>query len=130
MKDGKRATPRVPKGFAKAGAAETMYICWLGKQPRVSKAWEVLAGNQATTNNVLEGIPAVTRAQLPLVDEAVHKAVHAGSIVAASEPVESGSGSSGEEKGGSRKYTKRGRAARRSATDTQKSLLFTNAPAH
>ena len=65
-----------------------MYICWLGNQPRVPKAWEVLAGNQDTTNNVLKGIPVVTLAQLPLVDEAVHKAVRAGSIVAASEPVE------------------------------------------
>ena len=129
MKNGKRATPRVPRGFAKAGAAETMYICWQGKQPRVAKAWEILNGNQATTNNVLKGIPVVTPAQLSLVDEAVRQAVHAGSIVAASEPVESGSGSSGEEKGGSRKYTKRGRAARRTATDTQNSLLFANAPA-
>ena len=31
----------------------------------------------------------VTPAQLPLVDEAVREAVHAGSIVAASEPAES-----------------------------------------
>jgi len=106
-----------------------MYICWQGRQPRVPKAWEVLAGNQATTNNVLKGIPVVTPAQLPLVDEAVREAVLAGAIVAAPEPVESGSGSSGEEKGGSRKYTKRGRAARRTATDTQNSLLFANAPA-
>ena len=86
-------------------------------------------GGRRILDWTVEALPSAGVEQIAFIGGYRIEAVQAGSIVAASEPVDSGSGSSGEEKGGSRKYTKRGRAARRTATDTQNSLLFANARA-
>ena len=116
--------------MALAGAADTMYICWKGKQPPLEKCWQGLKGSQSITNRLIKDVPVMAPGKLPRVEAATRQSILVESIVAA--PVEArDSESEGEEEDNkaTRKYKKRNRKMRRAATDTSRVLLFANVPA-
>ena len=116
--------------MALAGAADTMYICWKGKQPPLEKCWQGLKGSQSITNRLIKDVPVMAPGKLPRVEAATRQSILVESIVAA--PVEArDSETEGEEEDNkaTRKYKKRNRKMRRTATDTSRVLLFANVPA-
>jgi hypothetical protein len=130
--DGSRAKTRVPKGLAKAGATDTIYICWKGnKQPAFEKFWQVLKGSQSITSGLIKDVPVIAPGRVPRVEAATRQSVLVESIVAAPAEARSSDTESEEQQEDrvKRKYTKRRRTMRRTGTDTSRVLLFANAPA-
>ena len=129
--DGVRKAIRAPRGFAKAGLTETLYICWKGKQPKIEKSWQILEGAQATTSTIVRNVPLVRPQQLPKVTEATRLEALAGSIVAARDATISSDEDNHQSQAGDakRKYARRGRKVKRQASCPDQTLLFANAPA-